>query len=256
MDLLESPWFFRMVEQQGRTPRQRLLAVFSVLDAWLAAPEIRAQVRSTHHPDSPLYHSEVLKDFLTRIATAARAQQPASLANQLLILLQGAIAEDLRNPEAGAIAEAGKAAQAIIEQACAGQRTAWRWTLGGIAASVTALVIAYPAVQLPWVPDASTQAVPVLTVTPLPSYSPGNIEAVLALQEQIAKGICPAPPLLAMTPGQATAYLNVINYRTPENPVADSKNLRAFLAWFEQTRMSECYQAPVNGHTTVAWVKH
>lgn len=255
MELLESPWFFKMVEQQGRTPRQRLLAVFSVLDSWLAAPGIRAQVRIAHHPDNPLYHSQVLKDFLTRIAIAARAHQPASLVNQLLILLQGAIAEDLRNPEAGAITEAGKAAHAIIEQACAMQRTGWRWTLGGIAASVTALVIAYPAVQLPWVPDASTQTVPILAKAQSPSYNPDNIEAVLALQEQIVKGVCPPPQLLALTPGQATAYLNVINFRTPDDPVADSKNLRAFLAWFEQTRMSECYQPPVNGHTTVAWVK-
>lgn len=255
MELLESTWFFKMVEQQGRTPRQRLLAVFRVLESWLTAPGIRDQIRASHSPAQPLYHNQTLKDFLTRMAVAARAQHPASLANQLILLLQGAIAEDLRNPGAGAIGEAGKAADAIIAQSCATHRTAWRWTLGGIAASVTALVITYPAVPLPWVPAPHPAGIPAVAATPLPAYSPDNIEAVLALQEQIVKGVCPPPQLLALTPGQATAYLNVINFRTPDDPVADSKNLRAFLAWFDQNRKSECYQPPINGHTTVAWVK-
>jgi hypothetical protein len=254
MDLLVSPWFFKMVEQHGRTPAQRLLAVFSVLESWLAAPGIREQLLAAHTSDLFLYHNRPFKDFLTRIAVAARARQPASLVNQLMILLQGALAEDLRNPKAGAIGEAGKAAHAIIAEACPTRRTAWHWAVGGIAAAVTAVVLIYPVAHFSWMPQASPGAATMLVAARQAPYNPDSIEAALALQEQIAKGVCPAPQLLALPPGQVTAYMNAINFRTPDDPIADRENLRAFLAWFEKTRSSECYQPPVNGHTTVAWV--
>lgn len=85
--------------------------------------------------------------------------------------------------------------------------------------------------------------------------SPSEMEATLVLHEQIEKGVCPAPQLLVLPPGQMTAYMNVINFRTPENPTADRENIRAFLAWFNKTRSSECYIPPANGHTTVTWTK-
>ena len=255
MELLESPWFFKMVEQQGRNPRQRLLAVFSVIDTWLAAPGMREQLRATQRGDFFLYQNQPFKDFLTRIAVAARVRHPASLVNQLTILLQGAIAEDLRNPKSGAVSEAGKAAQAIIIEACPNRRTAWHWTMGGMAAALIAAVFLYPSAQLSWVPETAPISASAFAGAQQLLYNPDSVEAVLALQEQIAKGVCPAPQLLALPQGQVTAYMNAINFRTPDDPAADRKNLRAFLAWFEQTRASECYQPPSNGHTNVAWVK-
>lgn len=255
MELLESAWFFRMVEQQGRTPAQRLLAIFSVLETWLSAPGMRERLLTTQHTHVFLYNNPIFKDFLTRIAVAARARQPASLVNQLIILLQGALAEDLRDPKAGAIGEAGKAAHALIAEACATRKTAWHWVAGGMAAAITAIALVYPAQKLSWVPDAHIATVPVRVAAQSPGFNPDSMEAVLALQELIAKGVCPAPQLLAMPPGQVTAYMNAINFRTPEDPEADRKNLRAFLNWFETTRQGECYMPPVNGHTTVAWVQ-
>jgi len=44
---------------------------------------------------------------------------------------------------------------------------------------------------------------------------------------------------------QMTAYMNVISYRKPENPLADRAHLKAFLAWYEDTMARECYYPPI-----------
>jgi hypothetical protein len=124
------------------------------------------------------------------------------------------------------------------------------------AAALIAAIGMHPAIKAQWsTPTLPKSPVVLASIAgPVASYNPDSVEAVLALQEQIAKGVCPAPQLLALPQGQVTAYMNVIHFRTPDDPVADRENIRAFLAWFERTRSSECYQPPSNGHTTVAWV--
>lgn len=254
MNLLESAWFFKMVEQHGKTPAQRLIAVFTVTESWLGAPGMRDNLLSSPSSGYFLYNSRPFKEFLTEMAVAARARQPVSLVNQLIILLQGAIAEDMRNPQAGAIGEAGKAAHALIAEACPRQRAAWHFASIGMAAALLMALILHPGMQTP---SASPTASPLLSAgltDRTKAYNPDSIDAVLALQERIIQGVCPAPQLLALPPGQVTAYMNAINFRTPDDPIADRENLRAFLTWFERTRSSECYQPPANGHTTVAWV--
>lgn len=255
MELLESLWFFRMVEQQGKSPEKRLLAIFSVTENWLSAPGMRERMLHTQPSGYFLYNCSKLKEFLTGIAVSAHARNPISLVNQLVILLQGAIAEEMRNPDARAIVEAGKAARAIIAEACPRKRNTLRFSLGGMAAAaLIAAVGMHPAIKAQWSPSPTYHRVLSTTETVQANFNPDSTEAVLALQEQIVKGVCPAPQLLAMPPGQVTAYMNVIHFRTPDDPVADRENIRAFLAWFERTRSSECYQPPANGHTTVAWI--
>lgn len=255
MELLESTWFFRMVEQQGKSPEKRLLAIFSVTENWLSAPGMRERMVQSQASGYFLYNCGKLKEFLTGIAVSAHARNPISLVNQLVILLQGAIAEEIRNPDARAIVEAGNAARAIIAEACPRKRNTLRFSLGGMAAAaLIAAVGMHPAIKAQWSPAPIYHRMPATIKTVQANFNPDSTEAVLALQEQIAKGVCPAPQLLAMPPGQVTAYMNVIHFRTPDDPIADRENLRAFLAWFERTRSSECYQPPTNGHTTVAWV--
>lgn len=264
MKLLESPWFFRMVEAQAKTPAERLVAVFSVTEAWISAPGIREKISRDYAEHSHALYSNIeLKEFLTATAMSAKAQNPASLVIQLVILLQGAIAEEMRNPEMHAIAEASKAARAVVAKACRGDRKRGLrdHMLGGLAASMLVAAIGYyPAMRLRQ-PDDTHPALAAHQnsfIAPASSRSggasPDSVYAVLALQEQIQNGTCPAPQLLALPPGQVTAYMNIINFRTPDNPAADRENIRAFLAWFDKTRSSECYSPPANGHTTVAWV--
>ncbi|HQR51554.1 MAG TPA: hypothetical protein PKW44_07950 [Methylophilaceae bacterium] len=263
MELLDSQWFLRMVAAGGKTPAERLLAVYAITRTWIAAPGIRELFAKAYPANKAALHSCAgLKTHLTEIATAAKVQNPSILASQLVLLLQGAIAEELRNPGAGALEEAENAARAVIASACniqKRQRLRMR-AMGGLTAAsiLVAIVSLYPHDGRMFSPAVAATAAPLAPaeVAAVPEgVSPDEMEQVLLLQRQIEDGRCPAPQLLALPQGQVTAYMNAINLRTPENPAADRENMRAFLAWFRQTRSTECYFPPSNGHTTVAWVK-
>lgn len=263
MELLESQWFLRMVEAGGKTPADKLIAVFNVTRNWISAPGIHEMFVHSY-PADRTHACASLRDYLTDIAAAARAHNPPLLASQLVILLHGAIAEEIRNPATGALDEAATAARAIVARACATPRKQRRLlqAMGGITA-IAVLVAAMsllPLARQAWLPAtppalALAPQAPLLVAAVPTGASPDELAAVLDLQRSIEDGHCPAPQLLALPQGQVTAYMNAINFRTPDNPAADRANMRAFLAWFRETRSSECYFAPSNGHTTVAWVR-
>ena len=260
MNPLESPWFFRMVESEAKAPVDRLLAVFRVTANWMAAPGIRdALVESYASQGSGMHAGVKLKEFLSGLAVSAGVEKPDVLASHLVILLQCAIAEELRDPEQHAMAHAAHAARAVIAQSRAHirRRRLALLSAGGIAATVLATVMGWQ-LLMPFQQPAVTNTLALASGKALllpTGISPSDMEAVLALHEQLERGVCPAPQLLALPPGQMTAYMNVINFRSPENPVADRENIKAFLAWYELARARECYFAPKNGHTTVAWTK-
>lgn len=265
MELFESQWFFRMVDAAGKAPADKLLAVFSVTRNWISAPGMRAMFTQTYSSENACLHScASLRDYLAEIAASARAQNPSILASQLVILLQGAIAEEMRNPAAGALDEALSAARAVIDRACAAQRKQRRLlqSMGGMtaAAVLVAAISLHPLAQQALQaaapqPAAQTQHAQIINTALPTNTSPDEIAAILALKRSIDDGRCPAPQLLALPQGQVTAYMNATKFRTPENPAADQQNMRAFLTWFKEARASECYFPPSNGHTTVAWVK-
>lgn len=239
-----------------RVPRNR---------TWIAAPGIREILAQACPADHLCLHSCTgLKSYLTEIAASAQARNPPILASQLVILLQGAIAEEMRNPAAGTLDEAANAARAVIARACDSHRKQRRLvrSMGGLTAAAVLVAAAslHPLTRqalnpVAPQPAAMPQHAPALVASMPTGASPDEIAAILALQRSIEEGRCPAPQLLALPQGQVTAYMNAINFRTPDNPAADQANMRAFLAWFRQTRSSECYFPPSNGHTTVAWLR-
>lgn len=260
MNPLESDWFFQMVARGGKTPSEQLVAIFSVTEHWIAAPGIRESFLQTYPEQGHFLHAcHQLKRFLAELAAAAKFDKPEILASHLVILLQGAIVEELRNPAMHPLAEAAKAAQAVIARSCTqpGRQPYARLAAGSLAAGVVAVALGWYShehMETHPLPTHTLAASGSLAAMPF-GISPGELEATLVLHEQIEKGVCPAPQLLALPAGQMTAYMNVINFRTPENPAADRKNIRAFLAWFNRARSGECYMPPVNGHTAVTWTK-
>lgn len=254
MSPLQNQWFFRLVEQSAKTPEERLVAVFGVAESLIQAPDIRAKLmREFPGNVHCLYGVQELKAFLTGLASAAGAGNPAGLAGQLTILLQGAIAEELRNPDTGALREAAKAAQVVVEKSREthlSSRPGWR-SAGGVAA-VLAVLLGWQMLErtsVPAAPHADVVAVSAPQALPA-GVSPDEIDAVLALHEKIERGICRPPNLLALPPGQTAAYMNVVEFRTPDDPAADRRNIREFLVWYDKVR--ECYDSPVNGHTTAS----
>ncbi|HEY3327092.1 MAG TPA: hypothetical protein VGK14_07950 [Novimethylophilus sp.] len=136
MDTLEIRWFFRLVEKCGKSPAERLVAVFAIVESLVQSPELREKLMQEFPGDVHcLYAALELKEFLTGLA-AANIANPTGLAHQLAILLQGAIAEELRNPHTGALREAAKVAQVVIEKSgkkSAVQNAGWM-SVGGVAA--------------------------------------------------------------------------------------------------------------------------
>lgn len=249
MDILQSDWFFSMLARESDPPSVRLKNVFRIASQWIQAPGIRDQFELPTAPPARL------KAYLTETARLAKVEQPEVLAMQLLILLQGALAEELRAPQSQALSNAAEAAEAVIAQACRKElkKTVRQWSLAA------SLAVAFSGVLL-WQYVPASQPVKHLALaapagaSSLPSgLNPVDMEAVLNLQEQFNRGACPAPQLISLPPGQVTAYMNAVNFRKPDNPEAERANLHAFLTWYQTARAGECFYAPVNGHTLVKW---
>lgn len=263
MDMPEQQWFFRLVEKYGKSPVERLVAVFGIVENLMQAPDIRKRLAHEFPGDANcLYTASELNRFLAELAGSAGMIDPAGVAQQLAILLQGAIAEELRNPRTGALSEAAKVARVVVSKSDRvslfrnfGKHAGWA-SAGAVAALLLMLAMGWLTADQPKQVDAMPTVVTMRVAHNMPAgVSPDEIDAVLTLQEQIKRGICRAPHLLALPPGQMTAYMNVIESRTPEDPAADERNLRQFLAWFDTIKSQECYTPPMNGHTAVRWTK-
>ncbi|OUR77258.1 TetR family transcriptional regulator [Alphaproteobacteria bacterium 46_93_T64] len=116
---------FRRVEELGKTPKDQLLALFDVLDEWINGVEFNGCMfikASGEYPlhSSPIHataaeHKKLFLGFMLDIATQAGAKNPNELAEQLLLLKEGAIVTaHIRGPE-GVIAPARAAAALLID---------------------------------------------------------------------------------------------------------------------------------------------
>lgn len=93
-------WFQTRVEERAGEPRDRLVAVFDVLQEWFEQPDFRGcpSINSAVElpADHPGYqvcqrHQQALFEYLRTLAAAAGAADPEELAGRLAILVEGAI---------------------------------------------------------------------------------------------------------------------------------------------------------------------
>ena len=94
-------WRERLLRLAGESPRARLYALCDVLDAYFNDPEFRGCIFITAaaefvSPTDPAHaaaaaHVASLQAFIHDLAVAARACEPEYLAEQLTLLIQGAI---------------------------------------------------------------------------------------------------------------------------------------------------------------------
>ncbi len=120
-------WFMRAVERRGKTPRARLLAVFDALDEWFQVPEftgcnfINASAEF-QKPDDPIHvacaeHKRLIQGYLRELAEAAGATDPGALAEELMLLVEGAIVMRFTACQRNAAKTARKAAEPLIARA-------------------------------------------------------------------------------------------------------------------------------------------
>jgi len=122
--------FMRQVEAEATVPRDRLLAVFDVSERWFASDKFYGcmfinAIGEYSEPESPI--REVCKEFkklmrayLRELAAAAGAKDPAALADELALLLEGATVTAQVSGDRRAAQTAKRIANTIIEQALGG----------------------------------------------------------------------------------------------------------------------------------------
>ncbi len=109
------------------TPRRRLLAVFDALAQWCASDEFRgcaflntsAEICDPRHPARAvcLEHKQSLRAFLQSLVSDAGIVNAESLAFQLVLLIDGAIAWAVLTHSPEPMARAKAAAAALLKSA-------------------------------------------------------------------------------------------------------------------------------------------
>ena len=119
-------WMVRRVEALASDPRDQLLATFTALGEWFDEPAYKSCMfikASSEYQDraNPIHqtaaeHKKLLLNYLTQLAKDAGLAKPDEVAQQLLIIKEGAIVlAHLHDPKTIA-ASARRAAEAIIAQ--------------------------------------------------------------------------------------------------------------------------------------------
>lgn len=117
-------WLFRRIEELSDTPTGRLLSIFDALEEWFAMREFRGCMfikASAEYQDSddPIHaqsteHKRLLFEHFTALCRQAGAVHPEGLAQQLLLLKEGAIVMAVLGRGVTAATDAKTAARALM----------------------------------------------------------------------------------------------------------------------------------------------
>lgn len=120
-------WFAGELRRRGRTPQQRLLAIFDVLGEWFAREGFRGCLfinaaseycgLDGRIGDLAARHKRLVRDVIRGLAQEAGAKHPAALADQLALLVEGAIVMALMEKSPEWASTAGDAARVLIKAA-------------------------------------------------------------------------------------------------------------------------------------------
>lgn len=120
-------WFWTAVDNRARSPRKRLLAVFDVLEEWFGAAGFRgdmfinaaAEYDTADHPVrlAAAQHKSEMRRHLVDLAAAAGAKDACSLADQLVLLIDGAIVTAHVAGNARAAKHGRRAAKLLLKNA-------------------------------------------------------------------------------------------------------------------------------------------
>ncbi len=124
-------YFAEAVAAGGAAPTDRLLAVFDGLERWFADPAFNGCLfikAAADYPEArdPIHalaaeHKRLLRSLLEGLAREAGTAEPATLAEQLQLLIDGAIVQAQICGGTEAAVQAKRAARALIGSAAAGR---------------------------------------------------------------------------------------------------------------------------------------
>lgn len=120
-------WFVGQVDAKADLPRDKLLAIFDVIGEWLDIPEFRGCAFINASAEFPVANNPVqrvaaefyekFRNYIANLARIAGAENPENLAQQLALLIEGAIVSEQMKRGAGIIITARQAAEALINLA-------------------------------------------------------------------------------------------------------------------------------------------
>jgi AcrR family transcriptional regulator len=117
----------REVERRGTTPRERLLALFDVLEDWFASggfagcPFVNASAEFAD-PDNPIHvaaaeNKRLVFGYVRSLTTAAGASDPDGLAKGIALLMEGAVIMAFVAGQADAASQAKKTTEILLADA-------------------------------------------------------------------------------------------------------------------------------------------
>lgn len=119
--------WFRTESDKGDTPSDRILNMFTVLRGWFESDGFRGcafinTAGEVGDPDDPVRqiakrHKQQLLEYTLELTEQLNIEQPAALARQLLILMEGAITMSYVMGDSSAADSAKDVAKLLLEQA-------------------------------------------------------------------------------------------------------------------------------------------
>lgn len=119
-------WFVEQVNQKADTAQAKLLAIFDVIEEWMAIPEFRGcafinaaaefpvKGNPVHQVSAEFYDN--FRSYLSGLAQECGAKSPEVLALQLSLLIEGSIVSEQMKRNSGTAAHAKQAAIVLIEK--------------------------------------------------------------------------------------------------------------------------------------------
>ncbi|MCA1177598.1 MULTISPECIES: TetR/AcrR family transcriptional regulator [unclassified Pantoea] len=122
--------WFRTESDKGKTPQERILNMFTVLNSWFESDGFRGcafinTAGEVGDPEDPVrqiakMHKQKLLDYTLELAEQLNVEHPGDLARQLLILLEGAITMSYVMGDESAADNARDIAKLMLERASSG----------------------------------------------------------------------------------------------------------------------------------------
>jgi len=118
-------WFVDQVNGKADTPKAKLLAVFDVIGEWMAIPEFRGcafinaaaefpiEGNPMHQVSAEFY--DHFRNYIADLAEQSGSKSPKILAQQLSLLIEGAIVSEQMKRHSGSAEQAKQAAIILIE---------------------------------------------------------------------------------------------------------------------------------------------
>lgn len=117
-------WLMREIERRATEPRERLLALFDVLDDWFSDKGFSGcmfinATAEYAQLDDPIHmaaaeHKRLFRAYLIKQAEMAGVKDPKSLADQIALLMEGTIVTAQVTGRGDSVAQARKAAEMLV----------------------------------------------------------------------------------------------------------------------------------------------